>query len=739
MNDIEIKKLIDEMSLEEKIGEMQQIPGQFYQKSAEMTGENDSLNFSEETVRNVGSTLNVVDPELIISIQKKHIEQHPHHIPMLFMRDIIHGFHTTFPIPLAQGCSFDDKLVSEIARATAKEASASGIHVTFSPMVDLVRDARWGRVMESFGEDPYLMKRMAKAVVDGYQGDDLKQKDTICSCVKHFAAYGAVEGGREYGSVDVSERNLRNYYLAGYKSACDAKCGMLMTAFNEIAGIPCTANKKLMREILRHEWEYDGVVITDYGSLNNMQSHRISENDAHLSKLAIEAGVDIEMCINRYQNGIPELLETKQISMEQIDEAVYRILKLKNRLGLFENPYKFADVDRAKEINRSAEMLNIALESVHKTSVLLKNEEKILPINTNEKIAFIGPFLEEKDLLGGWVCFRDYNDPTIKDVIENEYENFEFSYSLGCKTVGKEQPEINFCTYIDYENDEIERQRKIDDAVEKAKNAEKVVLFLGEHPRVGGELKSKIDITIPIIQQELFEAVSKVNDNIVVVLFNHRPLDLRRISAKAKAILTVWFPGTQGAKGVVDMLFGKTAPTGKLSMSFPYSVGQCPIYYNMLPTDHSAEFVECFVTGYCDSPLAPLYSFGHGLTYTDFEYSNLRVDKKCIKRGENIKICVDITNTGERDGEEIAQLYLRDSYASISRPVRELKGYKKAFIRSGETVTVEFILSEEDLKFYNADLDYVVEPGEFEVFVGTDSTCTNNIYFNFISDDSTNE
>ncbi|MBR4761929.1 MAG: glycoside hydrolase family 3 C-terminal domain-containing protein [Clostridia bacterium] len=725
MRESDLIKLLNEMSLTEKIGELCQMPGEFYQQNTVATGENKSLDFPDELIAAVGSTLNVTDLELIHKTQKEHIEKHPHHIPMLFMLDIIHGFHTTFPIPLAQACSFDPDLVKRVAQKVAKEACACGINVTFSPMVDLVRDARWGRVMESSGEDPYLNAVMAKATVEGYQGDDLKCEGTISACVKHFAAYGGVEGGREYGAVDVSERNLRQYYLPAYKAACDAGCGMLMSAFNVIGGVPCTANYHLMNEILRKEWGYEGAVISDYGSITNMRSHGISEDDNVLAEKALNATVDIEMCIECYAKAIPELIESGKITMSRIDEAVLRVLNLKNRLGLFENPYRFSSPEKAKNIIRSEDILELARESVSQSSVLLKNEDNILPLDKTKKIAFIGPFLTERNLLGGWSVMRSYKTQTVMEALSERLSGDNFKYINGCKTVGAEAPEVEFCRIKEFEADETARIRGIKEAAKVAADCDTVVLFLGEHPCMGGELTSRTTLEIPEIQKELLRAVSAVNKNVAVVLFNHRPLDLREISNKAKAILAVWFPGTMGAMGVADMLLGDRAPSGRLAMSFPYSVGQLPIYYSMLPSDHSPEYVTHFVTGYTDCPIKPLYCFGEGLTYTDFAYGDICLDKSVLHENEVLKAGVTVTNTGTRAGFETVQLYIRDRFASVSRPLKELRGFKKVSINPGETVTVEFELTVDDLRFYNENLEYVWEPGEIQVFIGHDSKCEN--------------
>lgn len=734
MTENNLRNLLSEMSLMEKIGELHQMPGEYYYQGGVATGENATLQFPQDIVDTIGSTLNVRTPEKIIEVQKKHMERHPHHIPMLFMLDIIHGLYTTFPVPLAQACSFDPELVEKMASATAKEACVSGYHVTFSPMVDLARDARWGRVTESSGEDPYLNSVMAAAAVKGYQGDDLSKEGTLCACVKHFAAYGGVEGGREYGSVDVSERTLRQYYLPPYKAACDAGSGMLMCAFNAIGGVPATADKHLMKDILRDEWGYDGAVITDYGSMNNMQSHRISDRDEDLARLALEATVNIEMCVGRYAKGLPEALKNGTITMEQIDACVWQVLKLKNRLGLFENPFHFADPEKAKEIARNEQMMNLALDAVNKTSVLLKNDDKILPLSDKKRIAFIGPYLNDARILGAWTAYPNYETETVESVLKKRFKQADFLYDKGCAMVGEEQPDNDFCNITDFEADAISRRENIERAVKIAQQADVVVMLVGEHPRFGGELASRVHIDIPIIQQELFRAVAAVNENIVTVLFNHRPLDLCELSNKSKALLDVWFPGTKGAQGIVNMLFGDTAPEGRLTMCFPRSVGQCPIFYNRLPTDHSPEFVTHFVTGYIDSPIEPLYSFGEGMTYTDFAYGEIMLDKSKLHDGETLTASITVKNTGNRDGCETVQLYIRDVYASVSRPVKELKRFKKVAIKAGETVTVEFTLTPDDFRFYNVEMEYVWEPGEIQVFIGKNSLCTEYKTFELVKE-----
>lgn len=735
MTQNELKRLLDDMSLDEKLGELQQLSGHLFSRDSLITGVVTQENLTEKDLKYCGSVINICSPEEVVRIQKEHLENHPHKIPLLFMADIIHGHSTIFPIPLAQGCSFDPSVAYDIAKNTAKESCVSGVSVTFSPMVDLVRDARWGRVMESTGEDPYLNCLMAEATVKGYQGDDMSKKGKISACVKHYAAYGAVEGGREYASTDLSERTLRQYYLPSYKAACDAKSGMLMTAFTAIGGEPTSGSKKLLTDILRNEWGYDGTVISDYGSIRTMKSHAISDSDTELAKIAVDGNIDVEMCSYCYRNGIPQLLKDGRMTTEELDKLVMRVLNLKNRLGLFENPYHFVDPKEAAEICESSDILYAARDIIPKTSVLLKNEDNILPLSPGkDKLAFIGPFTDDSRILGGWVHggIKRRGAKTVKQAVSERYSDLNIMFEKGSNMIGSEDRRTAEFHGFTCEINDDNRQKMLESAIATAKNADRVVMFIGEHPGTGGELNSKADITIPDIQKDLFKAVHSVNKNIIVVLFNHRPLDIREISDKAKAILDVWFPGTMGADAVLDMLFGISAPSGKLSMSFPYCVGQEPIYYNCLPTDHSPEFESHFVTGYIDCPLEPLYSFGEGLTYTEFEYGSISLDSDKMTKDGEITAKINVKNIGQRDGIETVQLYIRDRYASISRPLKELKGIKKLHLKAGEEKTVEFKITSDMLKFYNTDLEYVCEPGEFNIFIGQNSKTWEFVSFNLI-------
>ncbi len=738
MTEKQLQELLADLSLEEKLGELQQLTNAYFGDNGIVTGVDDKNILTEQEVNLGGSVINVVGPDKILEVQKNHIKNHPHHIPMIFMLDIIHGFGTSFPTPLAQSCSFEPELVEKIAHETAVESCNAGLHVTFSPMVDICRDARWGRVMESSGEDPYLSSKMAEAAVKGYQGDDLSKEGTIAACVKHFAAYGMVEAGREYGTVDTSERFLRQYYLPPYKAACDADSALLMTAFTANGGVPATGDKHVMVDILRDEWGYDGTVITDYGSIRTMYSHGVTETAKEAALLAMESQVDIEMCTYCYHNGLPELLKEGKVTMEQIDRAVMRVLNLKNKLGLFENPYRFTDPQKSREVINNPSAMALAQESVSKTSVLLKNEENILPLDATKKIAFIGPYVTENDMYGGWSIRNQRNvEPrNIMTVVNEKFPDNDFLFQQGSELVGDDEPFIKYSRMrskqVTPETDTKSRKEKIAKAVEAAKNADTVVMCLGEHTLIGGELAARTHIDIPKIQKELFDVVAEVNQNIVVVLFDHRPLDISEISEKSKAVLNVWFPGIKAAEGITDMLFGVTAPTGRLTMCFPHTVGQCPIYYAQLPTDHSPVIEDTYVTGFIDCPLTPLYSFGEGLTYTEFEYGEIKFSKETLSEGEKLVASVDVKNIGDRDGVETVQLYIRDIFASVSRPLKELKGFKKVEIKKGETVTVEFELTTEDMKFYNVEMEYAWEPGEIQVFIGPDSNVENYKAFNLV-------
>lgn len=728
------------MTFEEKAGELLQLPSTFF-NSHSITGPASEMGITANQVRLAGSCLSVTGAKKLRRIQKKHVEEHPHHIPMLFMADIINGYRTVFPIPLAQGCTFDTELVEDCSAIAARESAAAGIHVTFSPMADLVRDARWGRVMESTGEDPHLNGRMAAAMIAGYQGkqNQLSEKGRVAACLKHFAGYGAPQGGRDYNTVDLSERSLREDYLPAYADAIDAGCAMVMTSFNTLDRIPSSANRHLMQNILRTEMGFDGVLISDWAAIAELIPHGIAADEKEAARLAMDAGVDIDMSTSIYVKYLKELVDETVLSEAQIDEAVFRVLQLKDRLGLFENPYKDASEEDEASLLLCEAHRDTARKCAENSFVLLKNEHDFLPLQrTAETIAFIGPYTDYQQLNGSWSIFaEDDTCTTIKAGILNNYPDSQVSFAPGCPMVNPDIQIIGFqkTPQIEALNSESAIEKAMEEAISLAKSADKVVLTLGEHREYTGEAASRANITIPDVQLNLFNRICEVNPNVCVVLFNGRPLDIREIAEKAKAILEVWLPGTEGGHAIARVLFGDQAPSGKLSMSFPYCVGQVPVYYSHLNTgrpfrgDYRGSRLA---SKYLDIPNEPLYPFGYGLTYTTFSYSDLSLSNTSLVAGEEITVSVNLTNTGHRTGTETVQMYLRDLSASVARPVRELKGFQKITLSPDEQAVVSFHITEEMLRFYNINMDYCSEPGIFEVFIGSDSLAVNKTEFTLI-------
>lgn len=717
--------LLREMSLEEKIGQMLQVSGMFYEEEGMITGPANTAGFTEDEIWQAGSILGSAGAEKLKQIQKDYMENQPHHIPLIFMADIINGFRTIFPIPLAQGCSFNPKLAEEGAAVAAKESAAAGLHLTFSPMVDLVRDARWGRVMESTGEDPFLNGCFGRAMVEGYQGKEgLKEKGKIAACVKHFAGYGAPTAGRDYNTVELSERTLRDDYLPAYQEAVDAGAAMVMTSFNTLDRVPSSGNRKLMREILRNEMGFEGVVISDWAAIEEMCKHGVAEDKKEAARLAVEAGVDIDMMTNCYCKNLKELVEKGAVSEALIDEAVLRILKLKNELGLFENPYKDADELEEEALILCPEHREAARKMAAETFVLLKNEGA-LPLSTKEKTAFIGPYVSNREIYGAWSIFGRLEDTvSVEDGVRNKGTR-EVSFAQGC-----EMPK-DFRKLEDQHISSEESRELLQEAVELAKEADKVVLALGEHRMWSGEAASRGDITLPDSQLELFRNLYAVNKNIAVVLFSGRPLDIREISEKAAAVLVVWMPGTEGGNAIADVLFGDVNPSGKLSMSFPYSVGQVPVFYGQFRTGrpYTEGSDEGYVSRYLDIPNKSLYSFGYGLSYTEFMISPVRLSADNMSRADQITVSVTVKNTGTVKGQEVVQMYLEDVYGSVARPVRELKGFRKICLEPGEETEVQFKIGEEMLRFHDINMNYVSEAGEFKVFVGNSSETENGASF----------
>ena len=733
MQQEELYALLSEMSLDEKIGELFQLPSYFFDGD-NATGPAMELGISSEDIRLAGSCLSVTGAKTICEIQRNHIEKHPHNIPMLFMADIINGYHTVFPIPLAQGCSFDPELVENCAAVAARESAAAGLHVTFSPMADLVQDARWGRVMESTGEDPYLNGVLASAMVRGYQGKNnrLSEKGKIASCLKHFAGYGAPQGGRDYNTVELSERTLRDDYLPAYREAINTGCALVMTSFNTLNRVPSSANQWLMRDVLRGEMGFDGVLISDWMAVAELIPHGVAANNQQAAELAIHAGVDIDMASPVYVKNLKSLIEQDIIPVTLIDEAVLRILTLKNNLGLFENPYKDASETDEQELVLCEAHRNAARECAEKTFVLLKNDDDFLPLGKDkETVAFIGPYIDNKLLSGSWSIFGDDNNCiTVKEGIEQNYPDSNTYFAAGCPIVNPGVKVVGFQKESPAEKFDIEKA--MSEAVSLAKSADKVILALGEHRDYTGESTSKGNLTLPSCQIELLNRIYEVNPNVGVVLFNGRPLDIRDIKSKAKAILEAWLPGIEGGNAVARILYGDTSPSGKLAMSLPYCVGQVPVHYNHMNTGRPLQgdyHGKRFFSQYIDIPNEPLYPFGYGLSYTTFTYSDIMLNSSELLPEGTIHASVRITNTGSRTGTETVQMYIRDLVGSVTRPVIELKGFHKITLAPGESRDVSFQISENMLRFYDINMQYRSEPGEFEVFIGSDSTTDNKAAF----------
>jgi beta-glucosidase len=720
MNNNRIESLIQKMTLHEKIAQLIQLATPFYKGAKEggqITGPMAELGIENNDVINSGSVLGASGAKEVRSIQEVHLKENRLGIPLLMMADIVHGYKTIFPVPLAIGCSWDLEAAEKSAEIAAKEASVSGVHVTFAPMVDLVRDPRWGRVMESTGEDPYLNSEFARAFVRGFQGDNLTEEtDRVAACVKHFAAYGAAEAGRDYNTVDMSERQLREYYLPAYKAALDEGCEMVMTSFNTVDGIPATGNKRLMRDMLREEMGFNGVLISDWGAVKEQIPHGVVRDEKEAAERSIQAGVDIEMMTACYMHNLKTLVKEEKVDEKTIDEAVYRILELKEKLGLFENPYRAADEEREKEVVLNPSHREAAYELALKSSVLLKNDG-VLPLQKDKKIALIGPFAKSRDILGPWSWLGSREEAV------NIYDGF--------------QKKIEADKLFTAKGSEVETSSKelMDEAIAIGKEADVIVLALGEDSEMSGEAGCRADIRLPEVQLELLTKVREIGKPVVVVLFNGRPLDLTGMESQANAILEAWYPGTEGGRAVADLLFGDVNPSGKLTMSFPYTVGQVPVYYNHFNTGRpqgAPDAQERYVSQYLDVPNEPFYPFGYGLSYTTFEYSDVSLSTKTMTGDQPIKVSVSVTNTGNFTGDEIVQLYVRDLVGEVIRPLKELKAFEKVTLAAGETKKIEFILTEEQLRYHHADLSYKSDAGEFMVFVGANSRDVDQASFEFI-------
>ena len=707
MNQKQLEALLKSMTTEEKVGQLVQCnAGQFVDNSLEITGPEGEKLPTEDLNRVMGSVLTFENAAQAKALQDRHMESDPHRIPLLLMLDVIHGLRTTYPIPLAMGCSFDDALMTECADMARAEASACGVHVTFNPMVDTARDARWGRILETCSEEPLLNSRMGAALVRATQGENLSRPENIACCVKHYAAYGAPEAGRDYNGAEISERMLRETYLPAYKACLDAGARLIMPSFNALNGIPSVANPWLMNKVLRKEWGFNGVVISDYDAVGELVEHGIAEDLKEAARMAMNAGCDIDMVKNAYYLHLAELVREGKVSEEQLDQAVMRVLRLKNELGLFENPYHGADEEKEKELYLCPKHREIARRAAEESAVLLKNEG-VLPFSGSvRKVALIGPFAEERHLVGFWSRPEAWKDAvTLPEGIHRLKPELKLEIVRGC---GAEIGDTD--------------RSGIAAAITAAREAEAVVLALGEPENDSGEGRSRAQLNLPGEQMELARQVLEANPNTAVLLFNGRPLVLTELQRIAPAILEMWYPGTEAGDAAARLLFGEANPCGKLSVGLPWCTGQYPMPYNRMntgrpkpePDSRPVPFTSC----YLDAPNRPLYSFGYGLSYTAFEYENLELDRKIIHPSETLTVSVTVKNTGTRDGKETVQLYLRDLVASVVRPVQQLIDYRKVFLKAGETAKILFTVTEEQLRFWNFDCRYVSEPGMFEVSTG---------------------
>ncbi|MBU2997840.1 beta-glucosidase BglX [Cellulophaga baltica] len=682
----------------------------------------------------IGGLFNIKTVEKIKEVQKIAVEKSRLGIPLIFGMDVIHGYKTTFPIPLGLSSSWDMEMIEKTARIAAIEASADGINWTFSPMVDISRDPRWGRVSEGNGEDPFLGSAIAKAMVNGYQAEDLTANNTLLACVKHFALYGAVEAGRDYNTVDMSRIRMYNEYLAPYKAAVDAGVGSVMASFNEIDGIPATGNKWLLTDLLRDDWGFNGFIVTDYTGIYEMIDHGIGDKYA-VSERALKAGVDMDMAGDSpsipaaFAKTLKESYDNGKVTMEEIDAAVRRMLTAKFQLGLFDDPYKYCDIKRAKTEIFTPEHKAYARKVGAESVVLLKNEAQLLPIKKSGTIALIGPLAKAaNNMAGTWSVATDQENSTsvFDGLTEVVGDKASLLYAKG-SNVDYDLALENRATMFgkDIPRDNRTDKELLDEALQIATKSDVIVATLGETAEFSGESSSRTDLGIPQVQKDLLNALLKTGKPVVLVLFTGRPLVLVEENENVPAILNVWFPGSEAGLAISDVLFGDVNPSGKLTATFPRNVGQVPIFYNHKntgrPLGNKEGKFQKFKSNYIDVRNEPLYPFGYGLSYTTFKYSNFKINKPEITMNDTVTVSVAVTNTGDYDGKEVVQLYIRDVVGSITRPVRELKGFQKVMIKKGATKTVTFNLSVEDLKFYNSDLDFVAEAGDFEVFVGTDS------------------
>lgn len=723
-----IDELMNRMTLQEKIGQLNlPVSGNI------VTGEAKSSDIAAKIERGqVGGLFNLKGVANIRALQEIAVEKSRSKIPLLFGMDVIHGYETVFPIPLALACSWDMDAVKQSARIAAVEASADGICWTFSPMVDLCRDGRWGRMAEGAGEDPYLGAQIARAMVEGYQGHDLSAENTLMACVKHFALYGASEAGRDYNTVDMSRRTMFNDYFPPYKAAIDAGAGSVMTSFNVVDGIPATGNKWLLTDVLRDMWGFGGFVVTDYTAIAEMTEHGMGDLK-HSSALALHAGTDMDMVSDGFIGTLEASLREGKVTIEAIDRACRRILEAKYKLGLFDDPYRYLDARRAeKEIFTSAHRAE-ARRIAAQTFVLLKNDGGILPLRRGGRIALVGPMAHSRfDMPGTWsVAARPEGYKSLYEAMKDAVgTKAEVVYAKGSNLMHDAGLEKNAKAFGGPERDERPAEEILREALETVAGADVIVAAVGESSGMSGECSSRSDLTLPDAQRDLLAALKKTGKPIVLVYFSGRSTVMTWENEHFPAILNVWFGGSEAGDAICDVLFGDRVPGGRLVTSMPKSTGQLPLYYNHLNTGRpERRWFSKFRSNFLDVDNDPLFPFGYGLSYTTFSYGEVRLDRHTLHEGEKITATVEVTNTGAYDADEVVQLYIRDVVGSVSRPVKELKGFRRISLKRGETQTVSFDVTTDDLRFYNADLDYVCEPGEFELMIGRNSADVQTVRF----------
>ncbi|WP_018464847.1 beta-glucosidase BglX [Segatella paludivivens] len=708
-----IDGLMSKMTLREKIGQLNLMV------AGDITtgGAIDTKVGSGIADGSIGGVFNVKGVDKIRTLQDIAVKKTKHGIPLIVGMDVVHGYETIFPIPLALSASWDLQAIERCAQISAKEASADGIDWTYSPMVDIALDQRWGRVSEGAGEDPYLGSRIAETMVRGYQGDYSKNYN-IMACLKHFALYGAVESGKEYNTVDMSKVRMYNQYLPPYKAAVEAGVGSVMSSFNLIDGIPATASSWLLNDVLRKQWKFNGFVVTDYGSIGEMEAHGLGDLKSN-SAMALKAGTDMDMCSQGFIKTLEQSVNDGSVSVSDIDIACRRVLEAKYKLGLFQDPYKYLDSKRRKEEIFTQQNRNEARKIAAETFVLLKNKDNILPLKHSQKVALVGPLADSRiNMAGTWcVAYTPDRYSTLREIMKPDY------YAQGSNVYADEatQKAGEFGKSIKRVNDD----NALKEALEAAKNADIIVAALGETAEMSGECASRSDLSLPDVQKNLLKKLVATGKPVVLLNFSGRATEMKWESENVDAIMNVWFGGSETASAICDVLYGDVNPSGKLTVSMPQSTGQEPLYYNHLPTgrpvaENSKSFAK-YASNYLDVRNDALYPFGYGLSYTTFSYSDIRLSSNEMPRDGSIKATVTVTNTGNRDGDEIVQLYIHDKVASISRPVRELKGFKRIHLKSGESKEVSFDITPDLLKFYDVNLKEVLEPGQFDLMIGTNS------------------